>query len=406
MKISIQLPLVTAAVLACGQVLALDFGGYVRAGPAFTNVSGAPTGGYSLGGAGQKYRLGNEGDFYAEFLLSQKYEKEGQQVMVAWMPSINSDTPSPSGKRGGSTAQYETAQAYLETSGLDIAPQVKFWAGKRYLRSDVHIVDTFFIDYGGVMGAGAENLALGPGKLAVSAFASNPVTGASGPNVIGRRLTADYTGWSVNPGGTLRLVGSVVNGNFTNGSGGYALTAKHEQTDFLRAGLKNSVWLQMSGGFAGLNGGFGAIDSAPPNAASAVKTQASRLVDSIDWQSGAWGGQALVVYERQDPDGVSNKVTRTSLGGRVSYAMGQNVKLLAEVGLTSKKVEGGEKETLNKITIAPTLAMKGGFWSRPELRAYVTRANWNDAASADSTLTLASGRQSVTIVGVQVEAWW
>ena len=65
----------------------------------------------------------------------------------------------------------------------------------------------------------------------------------------------------------------------------------------------------------------------------------------------------------------------------------------------------------NKITIAPTLAMSNDFWSRPELRFYVTRANWNEAAAnanagLNNTGFGAYKRQAQTLAGVQYEVWW
>ena len=101
----------------------------------------------------------------------------------------------------------------------------------------------------------------------------------------------------------------------------------------------------------------------------------------------------------------------TSLGGRVSYAVTKNFKWLVEAGTTSRKFSDNQAaQRLNKLTIAPTLALSPDFWSRPELRFYVTKANWNQAA-ADANATTsnafgANGRTSQTLAGVQYEVWW
>ena len=74
---------------------------------------------------------------------------------------------------------------------------------------------------------------------------------------------------------------------------------------------------------------------------------------------------------------------------------------------------GGDAQTLSKITFAPTLTVGKGYWSRPELRAFITHAQWNSAAQAaaapGSTLstTGAFGSDtSGTSFGFQVESWW
>ncbi len=108
---------------------------------------------------------------------------------------------------------------------------------------------------------------------------------------------------------------------------------------------------------------------------------------------------------------VATEVTRTSLGGRVSYAVTQNFKLLTEVGITSAKQDGvAGTGRLNKITFAPTLALNGDFWSRPELRFYATHISWNDAAYNISGSTPAGltdkSKKSATLVGVQAELWF
>ena len=42
----------------------------------------------------------------------------------------------------------------------------------------------------------------------------------------------------------------------------------------------------------------------------------------------------------------------------------------------------GARRQMTKLTIAPQLTTHFGFWSRPVLRAFITYAQWNDAASA------------------------
>lgn len=96
-----------------------------------------------------------------------------------------------------------------------------------------------------------------------------------------------------------------------------------------------------------------------------------------------------------------------STGGRLSYGLARNVKLLGEIGVTRRSIDGAATQRLDKGTIAVALSPDYQFWTRPEFRLYLTRANWNDAAMLANTSTFgANGRTRATIFGVQMEAWW
>ncbi|WP_235582370.1 carbohydrate porin, partial [Rhizobacter sp. Root16D2] len=56
-------------MLSATSAQAVDWGGYFRTGPGATSKDSSRAC-YGLGGEGMKYRLGNEGDFYGEVLLS------------------------------------------------------------------------------------------------------------------------------------------------------------------------------------------------------------------------------------------------------------------------------------------------------------------------------------------------
>jgi len=104
------------------------------------------------------------------------------------------------------------------------------------------------------------------------------------------------------------------------------------------------------------------------------------------------------------------KTTSSTIGGRASYAMTKNLKLLAELGYSQKKPDGAATQKLTKLTFGPALSTGPGFWNRPELRLYVTTAKWNDAANAAAGplgLTgIGDGKTSGTSYGAQVEIWF
>jgi maltoporin len=387
--------LAAAAALCAGSALAMDVGGiefhgYSRGGPVLSyddNVKG----GLSLGGDLQKYRLGNEGDNGIEVDLIKNFEAGGMKWKVHYMPA-----------KWGSGA-VGTEQAYVEMSGLSFAPDAKIWAGQRRLRiQDVHIVDNFLLNYGDNQGAGVTDINLGSAKLGLGVFTGDKFDTALPTGVKATRVNVDISEIQTNPGGKLRVLLTAVNGSgLAAGNTGSGLSVSHNQTDFLVKGMSNALFLQTSTGHARIDGEFQSIDGVTAG------QKVTRIADSLNWQSGAFGGQTLLSYQTNQDDLTGVTTRDTSIGGRVSYAFSTNFKLLAEVGANRRSTDGQPDQTLNKFTIAPTLSVGPDFWSRPEIRFYVTKANWNTAAALANAATFgAGGKTSSTIVGVQYEIWW
>jgi maltoporin len=398
----------SAIALAAGSAHAVDFDGYFRGGPGLTSKNAARAC-YDLGISGGHYRLGNECDFYGEFGLSQTGTTEG----VAWKAKVMFNEYNNGTDIGGSSSSFE--QMYVEGKGFDFAPGTNFWIGKRfYGRKDVHILDTFFVRMDGV-GAGADQIALGgAGKLGLALFTSDTGAGfGDGGNgrstKPGARFNVDVTEIGLNPGGALRVTGTVTQGRFDNavdgkGTSGFGLSLQHTQ-EVAGFGGGNTLWLQYAQGSAGLDGNFGAM-TAPSSSKKA------RIVESFNWQMGHFGGQAVALYGRQNANTVAGtpKFDELSIGGRVSYALTRNLKLLGEVGHMEKKPDGSDTQKLTKFTFAPAIATGPDFWKRPELRFYVTHATWNDAANAaagpNGLTGLANGKKSGTSFGAQAEIWF
>ncbi|MED5619960.1 maltoporin [Ideonella sp. BN130291] len=384
-------PLALAALLASGSANALDYSGYFRAGPGLTSANNTSRACYGLNGgsSGMKYRLGNECDFYGEFQLSQGFKKDGIEYSANLMVNHYTAATQNNPDKG-----LNIEQMWAEAKGFDIAPEATFWIGKeRGRRGDVHIVDTYFIEMLGV-GAGAKGFSVGPGKLGVAYYK----TDSDAPHP-GNRVNVEYVGLGLNPGGTLNFFATATQGDFDGGTKGAGLTIRHDQKDLFGAGsgVNNVIWLQASAGSTALNANFGDLTRPFDN-------KSWRVVESINWQKGAFGGQAMALFAREK-DAAGVNTDSTSIGGRVSYAMTKNFKFLAEVGVSQYKPDGGEKARLTKVTLAPTLSVGPGFFDRPEFRLYVTHAKWNTAAGNITGQPAFADKTSGTSYGAQVE-WW
>lgn len=387
-----SLPLAAALLLAAGGAQAVEYTGYFRAGPGLTSGDASRACyGLNAGSSGMKYRLGNECDFYGEFQLSQGFQKDGITYRAVLMVNHYTGATEPAaGKNDDRKLNVE--QMYAEAQGFDIAPDATFWIGReRGRRGDVHIVDTFFTEMLGV-GAGFRGQPAGPGKLGLAFYRTD--SDAVKP---GNRVNLEYMGVPTGPGGALNLFGTLTQGDFTGGKSGVGLSLRHDQKNLFGSGLENTLWVQYAQGSAALNSNFGDL-----TAGSQAKSW--RIVDSVAFQQGRLGGQLMALLA-SETNGAGRTTDSASVGGRVSYAITKHFKFVTEAGYSQYKPEGGKTAKLTKITLAPTLSIDGGFWSRPEFRAYVTHAKWNDAAGNVTGQAAFANKTSGTSYGAQVE-WW
>jgi maltoporin len=385
---------------------ALDTEGYLRVGSGKADDPKRAC--YDLDISGGHYRLGNECDFYGELGVSHTVSAHGATHRAMAMVNLQ--------RAGVANAAWSTQleQIYAESRGLVGANDLSLWLGKRfYGRLGVHILDTWFVRLDGV-GFGADDIALAGAKLGVAYFRTETDSGAA-PEATpsdrpGRRLNIDLRALPLGQAGTLRVTTAFTRGHDdaatgARGTNGFALSVQHDHA-WEAIGGSHTAWLQYAQGSAGLDANFGTMTASPHVARW-------RLVESLTWQAGAFGGQAVALFGRHDQDaahGVAARYAELSIGGRVSYAVTPHIKLVAESGYMEKRPEGSGTQRLAKLTFAPTWSTGPGFWNRPELRLYVTLARWNDAANAGAGLDglsgLGDGRTRGTSWGVQLETWF
>jgi maltoporin len=394
-----------AGLLSVSGAHAVDWSGYFRGGPAATTVHNESRQCYGLAGPGLKYRLGNECDFYGEFQLAQAMKAGGVDFNAVLMTNDYSPA-TETNKSANAGDNFGIEQAYVEMKGVDISPQTLFWMGKRRDRVDVHIVDTFFVNLSGV-GAGFSNVALGSGgaKFGLSGYKNDtPTDRDSAGNLLatgnngGGRLHADFYDIPTNPDGKLRALATFSHGDSQGGikgRSGYGISFEHIQDKFFGGG--NHIWAQYSEGSTGINQSFGDLTARS-------NTKSYRFVESPTWQIGAIGGQAIALYQHDEADGITTK--SMSFGGRASYAISTNLKFLTELGYSQRRPEGQGTEHLTKLTIGPALSTGPDFWKRPELRLYVTYADFNKAAAMDPANGLPVDKTNGVSYGAQVEIWF
>lgn len=405
---------IASALLMAGAAHAeFSTDGYFRSGTGAGNKDKDSC--YKLAGEGLGYRLGNECDTDAEISLKNTVKYGNMQITGNIMPVYYTKNTSDN----NNNSNFSLAQAYVEAKGVDIAPEVNFWAGKRYYgRSDIHITDTKYTKLDGT-GGGADNINVGIGKLGVSYFRRDPTSTDTGWGAA-ERVNIEFSTDKVNPGGWLRVLGGYVKSEEEGAHNGQSLTIQHYQHNLFNLGGGNTVYLQYARGSSDLNGGFRKAYNNPNAANDWIPTDFSgstwvedhkpkksyRIADTFTWQAGAFGGQVLAHHQVDHNSGY--KTTGQTVGGRVSYAFTTNFKLVSEIGISRQKPEGGKTEKLNKFTIAPTISVGQGFFDRPELRLYYTRANWNQAAADNSAngLNTTGDKKSANRYGVQVETWW
>ena len=66
----------------------------------------------------------------------------------------------------------------------------------------------------------------------------------------------------------------------------------------------------------------------------------------------------------------------------------------------------GEGGSLGIFTIAPTIKPRGGFFTRPELRAFATFSVWSDELKGAIGGSPYANQNYGWLFGVQAETWW
>jgi len=394
-----------------------EFHGYFRSGFG-VNAKGGDQDAFQAQGAFAKYRLGNETETYGEIGLDSNWINP-DHTDTWFKTSIKVAIVAPRDSTFDLIAPFAVRESFVEAGKVLAAhPEMSFWAGQRfYRRRDVHINDFFFNDMSGY-GAGFQDLKVGDKmKLNVAYLGgSAPGGGAAMTSDLGRfaKNTFDIRLSDIPVGtGTLELwliptlefAGELPDGSKPGG---------------IHHGIGGGVFYNMPfmGGFHELSAEFGIGGAA--NLSSGLDTGIAdngwlfRVVDRAAVQvdpklSMMWTGVLQLDNRNGSTNGSSGNLW-ISAGARPVYCFTKYTGIAFEGGVDIVKAEampGATVDTgvLGKLTVAPLIRPGTDFWARPEIRAYVTAAFWNDAAGAVGGAAFAGDNFGLT-AGVQAESWW
>lgn len=403
------LPLAAACALTAGPAGASDadgeYHGYFRAGIGSSSSSRGPQSCFGLGGNTMRYRLGNECDSYAEFEYLKEMVKSASGA--SFVGHVMAAVYNPSSDVSG--ADLALSKLYVEAKNIAELNGGTAWIGKRYyMRPDIHMLDLQYVNMNGT-GGGIDQYKLGPGRISYAIFKDKDVVGSS---AIRQNLV--YQGIPTNTDGTVDVLTSFITPDkkVDNSHNGWQLTLLHKQDKVFGGG--NTLGFQHGVGPGTGAGGqccdrMGATGSVT-NGSDVTRT---RLFDSLWIQPTAnFSAEMVAIIQKDKSDASGGTSTWTTFGIRPVYALSENFKLQFELGtdrVTSPT--GGPAQRLTKFTFAPTLSAGKGYWSRPELRAFVTYGKWNDAATSAVNKANESGAvfgnaTSGTSIGLQVETWF
>ena len=422
--------------------------GYVRSGVASKHTPKDDAWVHRFG------RLGYEQDTYGEIGLGADIAKVDDTVWsvqnrIAYKSTLNRDWQSADNENDEEHAHFAFREFNVSVKGLlDFDKDANIWVGKKYYRKDVYITDMYYWDISG-MGAGIENLSAGPGKLSLAWLRRDDDRQdyVFDTSVLDRvestKSTASAHFFDVQysfplwDGANLALCETYIQ---KQSDDNHKITAAHgygnsnifalEFTQGFSSGWNKSV-IQWTHGSTANYGAFGspvwldrsgASDSANRYVfinTGDIKLSSNFGINHVIYATYSSGYDATdrTSLAKKDSDKAFQLVVRPYL------ALTKMTRLYVEAGFSTESTKNINEDGIAKSSNAKnqkyTLAYAitpdaSNFWSRPEIRFYVTYIHSNheadviDAWGAGETLQKSDNyvnKQDLAF-GAQVEAWW
>lgn len=455
--------LVKAAIpmaLVCGPLLSQDvfeFHGYMRSGVGRSSEGGQQVAfGLGIMPAPGDFRLGNEVDNYIEMAMDVRaYDKGGSTFKLHFRPTFREwynerdASANAGGTADGASGINPNQKVYLRETwgeatgifgkGSEMFKDASVWAGRRfYQRHDVHMVDYFFWNNSGD-GVGIENIDFGWAKFHAAYIQQdfgnlNWVNRGNGDwypysKPSGQQIVSSYdfrlTDMAINPGGSLSVglqlqkpanlksADQTAGQSSGNTNGGWRLDIMHNQGGIL--GGNNML---------AINYGTGSTLWGWYNSDRGDKNKRMEVLDQFFIQpTKAFGMCVFGLYRDQtivtNVDGPDSTGSQKAMmiGVRPQYSFTDHFSIAMEVGYETLKRDkffapGASKNTLNKQTLAFQWSPQASWWSRPQIRLFVTNAQWNAAENPNASwqtyhpANFAADKKSGYTYGAQIEAWW
>lgn len=330
-------------------------------------------------------RLGHEKNFFVEQVF-EKVMKAGDATMrIHFLMCHKDNTPNGADWIVSNGVDVEDAfrEGFVEAKGLDFAPDLSFWVGRRYLwREDVHIMDWYWRNLSGSMGGGVEGIKIGDfAKYSVAYTQQSDGKGASRANRLHNKFTDIALGE-----GTLEVELSYGwDAMDTAGTeDGFAATAIYR--------LGNYAWLADGTSKFALHYGEDVLGSykwyGPKSAADYNHEENDSFIalfDGIYQVNQNFEVNTVVFYEK-----CFNWSETWGIAARPVYHFSKNFALQGDLGYRNQP---GDDNNVIMATVAPTITLDLGFWTRPQLRTFVSYVK----PEADDAKYNA---------GFQFEAWW
>ena len=415
-----------------------EFHGYSRAGFGWNQDGG--TGNryrwnYDASGLDEHYfRLGNESHNAYTNLTLIKNIKTDDQSFAKFVTSLIIE---PRDEDNWEPTEVVPRQLYAELGNFSWAPGVTFWAGEKWYRhpGDQHITDWQFLDIAGY-GGGVGDIPLGEKtKLSIAALGFIDENDYMTDNGEPASYVVDIRAEEI-PMGDIGNILLQFAPTWTTGGKLTEPTDTGETELESESGWMSALYLNFDTFFGMMKGNGRLIARYGSGYGSTLFNNRymvpNPVTTNIDWSnSNRWSVgldglmeisdnfqiMPVIAYQQFD-NGLeeNNNITKILFGSRLKYSVNDNFALQLEPGgvyLDSEPsaTSGGDhlEDTLWKVTFAPTIQPKKGFWARPEIRFFVTYAWWGDKESTqylDDNAGLDPDDTSGFTYGIQMEVWF
>jgi len=412
--------LATSAAQAQDSKSSSTFIGYFRSTLGAAEA-GAPMPAFQAPGSAAKYRLGNENDTVFEAGIDHRLAQPvgapaGSYLQAVFMLNGYAAIGNSSDLNGAGVVQaYVKMSRYL--GDFDI------WAGRRYYqRQQFNMNDYFWLNtaQGAHIGAGIEDLPLGPGRFDLAGHGyedpnvNSTVTAGTSGTLHSRILEARYRDIAIGEGLKLNTFLS-----YTARPEDTALGYKSED------GSSAAVWANMNIGkssnvlMAIYRQGLG-IAQAPTNGRPIREDSGSgydlskaklwEIADNyqINLDDYAFELMLLTHSEETGKDGVKGDTIQwNSAGVRPVYYLSKSTSLALELGHDQIKNEISDRSgSVTKSTLAFQVTPENLYWSRPTIRLFATHASWSDEFKGLVGGSTYANKTKGWSGGVQTEVWW